>query len=161
MLLKKDAQVFKKSVLTKPHLLYILNIYSKHTARWKLNILISNSSGQPIYSQIADQIKSQIMSGALPAGEALPSMRLLAKELRISLITTKRAYEELERDGFICAVPGKGCFVAERDIQLIREENLRKIEEHMREIAALAIRCQLNLEEVKEMFSLIFEEETP
>ena len=90
-----------------------------------MDIIISNSSGEPIYAQIAEQIKQQIASGALSEGEALPSMRLLAKELRISLITTKRAYEELERGGYICAVPGKGCFVSERDPELIREENLR------------------------------------
>ena len=76
----------------------------------QVDIIISNSSGKPIYEQIADQVKEQIMAGALAAGDALPSMRLLAKELRISVITTKRAYEELERDGFLENVPGKGCF---------------------------------------------------
>ena len=124
-----------------------------------MDIIISNSSGEPIYAQIAEQIKQQIASGALSEGEALPSMRLLAKELRISLITTKRADEELERGGYICAVPGKGCFVSERDPELIREENLRKIEQHMQEIKSLAALCRLSQEEITEMFSLIFKEE--
>ena len=77
-----------------------------------MDIILSNSSGKPIYEQIADQVREQILSGALSAGDALPSMRVLAKELRISVITTKRAYEELEREGFLTTVPGKGCFVA-------------------------------------------------
>lgn len=124
-----------------------------------MDIIISNSSGEPIYAQIAEQIKQQIASGVLSEGEALPSMRLLAKELRISLITTKRTYEELERGGYICAVPGKGCFVSERDPELIREENLRKIEQHMQEIKSLAALCRLSQEEITEMFSLIFKEE--
>ena len=87
----------------------------------QVDIIISNSSGKPIYEQIADQVKEQIMAGALAAGDALPSMRLLAKELRISVITTKRAYEELERDGFLENVPGKGCFVAPQNRELLRE----------------------------------------
>ena len=81
-----------------------------------VDILISNSSGKPIYEQITSQIKNMILSGTLQAGEALPSMRLLAKELRISVITTKRAYEDLERDGFIETVPGKGSFVAHKNV---------------------------------------------
>lgn len=85
-----------------------------------MDIILSNSSGKPIYQQIADQVKEQVCSGALTAGEALPSMRLLAKELRISVITTKRAYEELERDGFLENVPGKGCFVAPQNRELLR-----------------------------------------
>ena len=86
-----------------------------------MDIILSNASGKPIYEQITDQIKEQIMAGALSAGDALPSMRLLAKELRISVITTKRAYEELERDGFLENVPGKGCFVAPQNRELLRE----------------------------------------
>ena len=90
-----------------------------------MDIILSNSSGKPIYEQIADQVREQILSGALSAGDALPSMRVLAKELRISVITTKRAYEELEREGFITSVPGKGCFVAPRNLELVRENALR------------------------------------
>ena len=93
-----------------------------------MDIIISNSSSSPIYEQITRQIKDQILQGELKAGDALPSMRMLAKELRISLITTKRAYEELERDGFIETVPGKGCFVSEKNTEFLREEQLRQVE---------------------------------
>ena len=99
-----------------------------------MNIIISNSSGQPIYDQISSQVKSKIISGELKPGDALPSIRYLAKELRISVITTKRAYEELERDGFIVSVPGKGSYVAEKNLEFVREEHLRRIEERMQEI---------------------------
>ena len=81
-----------------------------------MNLIISNSSGKPIYEQITAQIKNSILSGELQEGEALPSMRALAKDLRISVITTKRAYEDLERDGFVVTVAGKGCFVAPRNL---------------------------------------------
>ena len=93
-----------------------------------MDIIISNSSSSPIYEQITRQIKDHILQGELKAGDALPSMRVLAKELRISLITTKRAYEELERDGFIETVPGKGCFVSEKNTEFLREEQLRQVE---------------------------------
>ena len=96
-----------------------------------MDIILSNTSGKPIYEQITDQVKEQIMTGALAAGDALPSMRLLAKELRISVITTKRAYEELERDGFLENVPGKGCFVAPQNPELLRETQLRRVEEKL------------------------------
>ena len=94
-----------------------------------MDIIISNSAGVPIYEQITQQMKGLILRGELKEGEALPSMRLLAKELRISVITTKRAYEELEREGFLTTVPGKGCFVAPRDLELVREDCLRRVEE--------------------------------
>ena len=96
-----------------------------------MDIILSNTSEKPIYEQITDQVKEQIMTGALAAGDALPSMRLLAKELRISVITTKRAYEELERDGFLENVPGKGCFVAPQNPELLREAQLRRVEEKL------------------------------
>ena len=92
-----------------------------------MDIIISNSGGVPIYEQITRQMKGLILRGDLREGEALPSMRLLAKDLRISVITTKRAYEELEREGFLTTVPGKGCFVAARDLELVREETLRRV----------------------------------
>ena len=94
-----------------------------------MEIIISNSSGKPIYEQITSQIKNGILTGALSEGEALPSMRQLAKDLRISVITTKRAYEDLERDGFLTNVPGKGCFVAVKNPEFLREESLRMVEE--------------------------------
>ena len=111
----------------------------------KMNIIISNSSGQPIYEQIVSQIKSMIISGQLKEGEALPSMRLLAKELRISVITTKRAYDELEREGFIVSFTGKGSFVAGKNLELIKEQLLKEIEDHMQEIVKLSKDCGLKM----------------
>ena len=122
-----------------------------------MDIIISNSSGKPIYDQIYTEIKSKIISGELKEGDPLPSMRLLAKELRISVITTKRAYEELERDGFITSITGKGSFVSEKNTEFIREENLRKIEEHMQSIIELSKGCNLSLQDLKEMISIIYE----
>ena len=121
-------------------------------------ILIDNKSGAPIYDQIFTQIKGHILSGELIQDEALPSIRGLAKDLRISVITTKRAYEELERAGFIYTVPGKGSFVAAKNQELLREEHLKKIEEHMTAIADLARGAGLGRGEVLEMWDLIWEE---
>ena len=123
-----------------------------------MDIIISNSSGKPIYEQIADQVKEQIMAGALAAGGALPSMRLLAKELRISVITTKRAYEELERDGFLENVPGKGCFVAPQNRELLREAQLRRVEEKLTQAIEEARRGAVSLEELKEMLTELYQE---
>ena len=117
-------------------------------------ILIDNKSGAPIYDQIVAQIKRQILDGSLAEDEALPSIRSLAKDLRISVITTKRAYEELEQEGFIYTMPGKGSYVAPRDPQLMREENLKKIEEHMRQIDQLAGLCGLTQADLAEMLEL-------
>ncbi len=122
-----------------------------------MDILIDNKSGAPIYDQIYSQIKTQIISGALREDELLPSIRNLAKDLRISVITTKRAYDELEREGFIYTVAGKGCFVAAKNVELFREENLKKIEEHMEEIAKLAATCNLSCDEIVRMFQYIME----
>ncbi|SMC81853.1 GntR family transcriptional regulator [Papillibacter cinnamivorans] len=121
-----------------------------------MNIIISNSGAQPIYDQIASQIKSLIISGQLREGEALPSMRLLAKELRISVITTKRAYEELERDGFIVSVTGKGSFVAEKNMEFIREERLRALEALLQKVSEEAAASGLGLEELIELLKLIY-----
>ncbi len=124
-----------------------------------MNILISNSSGQPIYEQIVTQIKGLIISGELKEGDALPSMRILAKELRISVITTKRAYEELEREGFITSITGKGSFVSIKNANLIKEENLRKIEANMAQIVDIANQNGIQLEELIEMLTIIYEGE--
>ena len=124
----------------------------------QVDIIISNSSGKPIYEQITDQVKEQIMAGALAAGDALPSMRLLAKELRISVITTKRAYEELERDGFLENVPGKGCFVAPQNRELLREAQLRRVEEKLTQAIEEARRGAVSLEELKEMLTEMYQE---
>ena len=121
-------------------------------------ILIDNKSGAPIYDQIFTQIKGHILSGELKTDESLPSIRGLAKDLRISVITTKRAYEELERAGFIYTVPGKGSFVAAKNKELLREEHLKKIEEYMTAIADLARGAGLGREEVLQMWDLMWEE---
>ncbi len=123
-----------------------------------MQLYIDNRSGAPIYDQIYSQIKDAILSGQVTEGEALPSIRALAKDLRISVITTKRAYDELESEGFIYTLPGKGCFVAERSTELLREENLKKIEEHMQEIRRLASACRLTENELDEMWRLQREE---
>ncbi len=124
-----------------------------------MNILIDNKSGVPIYDQIYSQIKSQIISGVLQEDEMLPSIRGLAKDLRISFITTKRAYEELEKDGFIYTLPGKGCYVAPKNVELLREENLKKIEEHIDEIVRLAACCNLGKTDIIEMVNFSLEEQ--
>ena len=124
-----------------------------------MNIFIDNKGGVPIYDQIYTQIKANIINGTLQEDEALPSIRNLAKDLRISVITTKRAYEELEREGFIYTVAGKGCFVAPKNVELLREENLKKIEAHMQVISRLAVSCNLSLQDITEMFSLMWDEE--
>ena len=125
-----------------------------------MDIIISNSSGKPIYEQISEQIKNSIISGALKEGDALPSMRLLAKELHISVITTKRAYEDLERDGFLTTVTGKGSFVAPKNIELIREEHLRRIEALLREAVTLARSGGVTMDEIREMLNLLEEGES-
>ena len=122
-----------------------------------MDIIISNSAGTPIYEQICSQIKGKIISGELKEGDALPSMRLLAKELRISVITTKRAYEELERDGFLVTYAGKGSFVAGKNLDLIREEHLRQIEELFCRAKELADQRGLANEELYEMLRLTCE----
>ena len=124
-----------------------------------MNILIDNKSGAPIYDQIYSQIKCQIISGALREDDMLPSIRGLAKDLRISFITTKRAYEELEKDGFIYTLPGKGCYVAPKNVELLREENLKKIEEHIDEIVRLAASCNLSIKDIIEMVNFSLEEQ--
>ena len=123
-----------------------------------MNLWIDNKSGMPIYEQIFTQIKGQIISGEMAENAPLPSIRNLAKDLRISVITTKRAYDELERAGFVYTIPAKGCFVAPRNVELLREEHLRRIEEHLREAVELARGCRLTREELLEMLSVYYEE---
>lgn len=120
-----------------------------------MNIYIANKGGTPIYDQIYLQIKNEILSGNLRENDALPSIRNLAKDLRISVITTKRAYDELEREGFIYTLPGKGCFVAPQNLELIREENLKKVEAHIDEIRKLAVSCGLSKQDIMEMFNIL------
>ena len=122
-----------------------------------MNIIISNSSDKPIYEQITVQIKSMIMSGQLKEGDPLPSMRTLAKELRI--ITTKRSYEDLEKDGFIATIVGKGSFVKKADTRLVREEKLKQIEEILKSAVSTAQQSGIERAELEEIISMIYEGE--
>lgn len=121
-------------------------------------ILIDNKSGVPIYDQIYSQIKANIINGTLEEDSPLPSIRNLAKDLHISVITTKRAYEELEKEGFIYTVQGKGSFVSKKNTDLLKEENLKQIESHIEEIIKLSSSCNLNKEDIIDMFNLFYEE---
>lgn len=123
-----------------------------------MDIIISNSDRAPIYEQIVRQMKGLILSGALPEGEALPSMRLLARDLRISVITTKRAYEELEREGFLTTVPGKGCFVAAQNQETRREAVLCQVEEHLSQAVDAAKAGAVELDELTEMLNTLYHE---
>ena len=124
-----------------------------------MELYISNSSGVPIYAQITDQIRSKILTGELREGEALPSIRQLAKDLRISVITTKRAYEDLEQAGFVNTLPGKGTFVAVQNPELHREEALRRVEAHLTEALEAARLGGIGPEEVRETLNLLLEGE--
>ena len=123
-----------------------------------MEIIIRNTTNQPIYEQIYAQIKAQIIAGKLAPGEALPSIRALAKDLRISVITTKRAYDELEAEGFLYTVAGKGCFVAEKNLELVREGRLKELEDHLSAAAELAESCGVTGEEVLETLRTLLEE---
>lgn len=124
-----------------------------------MDIIISNANKKPIYEQIASQIKNMIINGSLNEGDALPSMRALAQELRISVITTKRAYEELERDGFIETATGRGSFVAGKNLEFIREEQLRRAEEHLLKSVDIAKSSGITLEELTDILITLYEEE--
>lgn len=121
-----------------------------------MDIIISNSSGDPIYEQIYSQIKANIMNGVLKEGDALPSMRVLAQQLRISVITTKRAYEELERDGFIESYTGRGSFVKKQNAEFLREEILKQTENLLDEACSKAKQCGMTFEELQEMLEIIY-----
>lgn len=123
-----------------------------------MNIIISNSSGKPIYEQITAQLKQMIMSGELKEGDALPSMRFLAKELKISVITTKRAYEDLERDRFIITQVGKGSYVAGTNKELLREEQLRRIEEYLMKAVDISRQNDISKQELMEILDTFYEE---
>ncbi len=124
-----------------------------------MEIYISNTSGVPIYAQITEQIRAKILSGELKEGEMLPSIRLLAKELRISVITTKRAYEDLEQAGFLYTLPGKGSFVAAQNPEIHREEALRQVEQHLQNAIDAARRGGIEPEEVRETLNVLLEGE--
>lgn len=125
-----------------------------------MHIFIDNKSGAPIYDQIYTQIKNQIISGELKENDMLPSIRGLAKDLRISFVTTKRAYDELEKEGFLYTIQAKGCFVAPKNTELLREENLKQIEDHIEKIVQLASSSNLSKEDILEMVKFSMEERT-
>ena len=148
--------------MTKLYKLYIIKLYSLRLKREEakaVTVIIDNKSGAPIYDQIYSQIKNQIISGALKENEMLPSIRGLAKDLKISFVTTKRAYDELEREGFIYTIQAKGCYVAPKNVELLREENLKRIEGHIEEIVRLSAACNLAKSDIKEMLDFAFEAE--
>ena len=124
-----------------------------------MNIIIRNTGEAPIYEQIVTQVKNAILSGELAQGEALPSIRLLAKELRISVITTKRAYEELEREGFIVTMSGKGSFVAPQNMELVREEQRRAVEQHLSDAVAAAKTAGFGRQELADLLALLYEDD--
>jgi GntR family transcriptional regulator len=123
-----------------------------------MNIIISNSSDKPIYEQIVTQIKDLIIKGELEESELLPSIRNLAKELNISVITTKRAYDELEKDGFILSVPGKGSFVAAQNKELLKETRIRIVEDKLTEAITAAKSIGLSINQLQQMLALLYEE---
>ena len=122
-----------------------------------MQIIISNSSKEPIYEQITSQIKSLILAGELQEGATIPSMRNLAKELQISVITTKRAYEELEKAGFIYSIVGKGSFVAEQNLEVIREKKLKVIEEQLSAVITNSTEIGLSLDELQDLLKILYE----
>lgn len=124
-----------------------------------MEIILSNTSSKPIYEQITSQIKTLIMNGDLKPGDALPSMRKFAKDLHVSVITTQRAYDELQKDGFIVTIPAKGAFVSTQNQDFIREENRRKIENLLQDVKGLAILNGISLEELKNTLTILFEED--
>ena len=151
---------YKQSAAVRRRIIESINVHNQYTqycTRPHVNIIISNSSGKPIYEQITAQIKRMILSGELEDGAALPSMRLLAKELRISVITTKRAYTDLERDGFIETVVGKGSFVSRKNPDIIREQQLKIAEEYLQKAADTARTYGITKEELQEMLDTLFD----
>ncbi len=136
-------------------ILAVLIATARHKGR-KMNIIITNSGGVPIYEQIAAQIKGLILSGSLKEGDPLPSMRNLAQDLRISVITTKRAYEILESEGLIESYTGKGSFVSAQNPELLREQNLREIEAQLQKAADIAKRSGVSLEELSEILVMLY-----
>lgn len=124
-----------------------------------MNIIISNSSNTPIYEQIKEQIKNKIVSNELKTGDLLPSIRNLAKDLRISVITTKNAYDELEREGYVETIPGKGTYVASKNVEIIKEEQMQKIEGLIDTAVSIAKISHISKQEVTDMLNILYEEE--
>lgn len=141
-------------MLTTVYKLYILYMHRGD----EMQIIISNNSDKAIYEQIVDSFKDMILANELSGGEMLPSIRALAKDLKISVITTKRAYEELEKDGFIETIPGKGCFVKTKSEDLLQEEILKKVESHLISAVNIAIKYGIDKKELDEIIEYLYEE---
>jgi GntR family transcriptional regulator len=124
-----------------------------------MDIIISNSSQTPIYLQIKEQIKNKIITGELKAGDLLPSIRNLARDLRVSVITTKSAYDELEKEGFLETRPGRGCFVANKNRELVKEEQLKRVEKLIEEAVNMAKLTKITKQEIQQMVTLFYDEE--
>lgn len=152
--------IYNIKAAVQPYITYAMAWNSHNSKEIHMDIIISNSSGVPIYEQIEEQIKSQILSGELIEGDALPSMRVLAKELKISIITTKRAYEDLERDGFIESITGKGSFVKGINSDIVRENMLFSIQELLEKAVDKAILCNVSHDELSDMLALLYEEKS-
>lgn len=153
--------IFLLTCSTQSYILYLSNKYAKYAynaERDIMEIIISNSSDKPIYEQVSSQIKSKIMNGTLEAGEMLPSMRALAKDLHISVITVQRAYEDLTRDGFIETVSGKGSFVASQNKEFIQEEQLRKAEELLQQVVDIGRSHGISYEQMANILKILYEE---
>lgn len=151
---------FIKKVAINEYIVYIVHIqYQTNERGFPMEIIISNHSKEPIYEQIYTQIKKQILSNKLKAGEPLPSMRQLAKELAISVITTKRAYEELEKHGFIYSVVGKGSFVAEQNNEMMKERKMQVIEEQLLTVIQNSKEIDISLTELQELLTMLYKEE--
>ena len=141
---------------------FILSVYTVYKQSKKgenMDIIISNSSNTPIYEQIKEQIKNKIVSNELKTGELLPSIRNLAKDLRISVITTKNAYDELENEGYVETIPGKGTYVANKNIEIIKEEQMQKIESLIDTAVSIAKLSKISKQEVMDMVNILYEEE--
>ena len=121
-----------------------------------MNIIISNSSSVPIYEQIKNQIINQIMSDELSEGDSIPSIRSLASDIKISVMTIKKAYDELEREGYIESIQGKGTFVAPKNIELVKEQANKEIESHISKIIEIADRFNINKKEILDLFEFIY-----
>jgi GntR family transcriptional regulator len=139
---------------------FIYDIYTLYRRNFiYMNILVSNASRDPIYEQISRQVRTQIVNGTLEAGDMLPSIRALARELQVSVITTKRAYDDLEKEGFIDSVTGKGSFVAAQNPEFLREKQMRTIEEKLTEAVDSAKNYGIGKEKLQELLELLYEEE--
>jgi len=149
-------------LLTTPPNLCIMYLFNKHTIKQRrgvVEIIISSNTSKPIYEQITSQIKAMIMSGELKTGDPIPSMRALAKSIHVSVITVQKAYEDLQRDGFIETTVGRGSFVSAQNKDFYQEEQQRLAEEHLQEAADIGRTSGISLEKLVELLTMFYQEE--